>query len=61
MLTETVLKLVLKLVSSILLPPIHIRMVLKYFRTVLKYFRSVLKNFRSVLKGIVRDKILDPS
>ena len=61
MLTETVLKLVLKLVSSILLPTIHFRMVLKYFRTVLKYFRSVLKNFRSVLKGIVRDKILDPS
>ena len=53
-LTKTVLKLVLKLVSSILLPTIH-------FRMVLKYFRSVLKKFRSVLKGIVRDKILDPS
>ena len=47
-------KAVLKLVSSIFLPMIH-------FRMVLKYFRSVLKKFRSVLKGIVRDKILDPS
>ena len=53
-LTKAVLKLVLKLVSSIFLTMIH-------FRMVLKYFRSVLKKFRSVLKGIVRDKILDPS
>ena len=53
-LTKAVLKLVLKLVSSIFLPIIH-------FRMVLKYFRSVLKDFRSVLKGIVRNKILDPS
>ena len=53
-LTKAVLNLVLKLVSSIFLPMIHCRMVLKYSR-------SVLKKFRSVLKGIVRDKILDPS